>query len=342
LRTGRFDATRDLATVYPSIALSGALRFVVVSLPRRAGLLVFRTWVRYTRGNHEAHNGSEHLMADGPRYYRVSPKFWSSAERRGWDDDTRLLALYLLTCPHRTTEGIFRLPRKYVQADLEWSPQRFDERLMKLIADGFCLYDADAQVVLIMGAMKYQACANPNMAAGVVKRLAELPETSLTRDFKRLVERFDEQLAKQLPEGFGEPQALALTQALAPSPGESSPEGDSEDGESDADDPFPFEDFWSIYPARNGKRLGKANAEIEWRKLSYAERQRAMTGAEHLAASDQLPKDAERFLRRAKGGKGGFPFDDWQEPAEGQRSSTFTPPRDADYLEGWTGKVVGQ
>lgn len=284
-------------------------------------------------------------MADGPRYYRVSPKFWSSAERRGWDDDTRLLALYLLTCPHRTTEGIFRLPRKYVQADLEWSPQRFDERLGKLIADGFCKYDADAQVVLIMGAMKYQSCANPNMAAGVVKRLAELPETPLTSTFKRLAERFDEQLTKALPEGFGEPQALALalTQALAPSPGESSPDGDSEDGESGADDLSSFDEFWKVYPARNGKKIGKDNALIEWRKLKPSERERAMVGAKHLAASDQLPKDAERFLRRAKGGKGGFPFDDWQEPASGDaNSSTFTPPRDADYLEGWSGKVVGQ
>lgn len=255
-------------------------------------------------------------MADAPRYYRVSPKFWSTAERRGWDDDTRLLALYLLTCPHRTTEGIFRLPRKYVQADLEWSPQRFDERLRQLIDDGFCKYDADAQVVLVTGAMKYQACANPNMAAGVVKRLAELPETPLTCDFKRLAERFDEQLTKALPEGFGEPQALAQALALAPSPGESSTGVDVEGGESGADDLPSFDEFWDLYPPRNGKKLGKDNARIEWRKLKPDERARAMVGAKHLAASDQLPKDAERFLRRAKGGKGGFPFDDWQEPAK--------------------------
>ena len=76
-----------------------------------------------------------------------------------------------------------------------------------------------------------------------------------------------------------------------------------------------FEQFWDIYPARNGKKVGKTNALIEWRKLTLEERRRAYIGAKHLAASDQLPKDAERFIRRAKGGKGGFPFDDWQEPA---------------------------
>lgn len=261
-------------------------------------------------------------MADGPRYYRVSPKFWTSADRHGWDADTRLLALYLLTGPHRTTEGLFRLPRKYAQADLDWSAQQFDQRLRQLIEDGFCEYDDDAQVLLLVNAMKYQATANDNMVTGVLRRLAELPETHLAGTFKQLAERFDERLAKRLPEGFGESQALAL--ALAPSPGESSTEVDNEDGESDAEDPSDdaassFEQFWQVYPARGGRKAGRGNALIEWRKLSLENRRRAYRGAVNLAASDELPKDAERFLRRPKGGKGDYPFDDWQQVPEPSR-----------------------
>ena len=75
-----------------------------------------------------------------------------------------------------------------------------------------------------------------------------------------------------------------------------------------------FELFWQQYPKRNGKKIGKANSLIEWRKLSIGERRRAYLGAKHIAVADTLPKDPERFLRKAKGGKGGFPFDDWQEP----------------------------
>lgn len=85
-----------------------------------------------------------------------------------------------------------------------------------------------------------------------------------------------------------------------------------------ADEPDPvaetFEQFWKVYPPRKGRKDGKGNALIEWRKLTLEERRRAYRGAKHLAQSDQLPKDAERFLRRAKGGKGDFPFDDWQDP----------------------------
>jgi hypothetical protein len=263
-------------------------------------------------------------MADTPRYYRVSPKFWATAEQRGWDDDAKLLALYLLTGPHRTTEGIFRLPRKYAQADLDWSPQRFAERLGQLIADGFCDYDDDAQVVIVLGAMKYQSTANDNMVTAALRRLRELPETRLTSTFEQLAERFDQRLHQRLPEGFGEPQALALAPALAPSPGESSTQVDAADGESDAADPSAddaseFEAFWGQYPARGGKKLGKAAALVEWHKLTAEQRGRALVGARNLAASDQLPKDAERFLRRGKGGA--FPFDDWQEPAKPDRGA---------------------
>jgi hypothetical protein len=240
------------------------------------------------------------------RYYRVSPKFWSRAEQRGWDDDTRLLALYLLTCPHRTTEGMYRLPLKYAQADLEWSPQRLGERLQGLVDDGFCDYDHDAGVVLILGALKYQACANPNMAQAAVKRLAELPETPLRATFQQLAERFDQQLTKLLPEGFGEPQALPQAPAQPPSPGEPRPD-DRDDAEET------FEQFWAIYPERDGRKRGKSNALIEWRKLTLEERRRAYIGAKHLTQAGEMPKDAERFLRRPKGGKGDFPFDDYQE-----------------------------
>jgi len=74
-----------------------------------------------------------------------------------------------------------------------------------------------------------------------------------------------------------------------------------------------FEHFWSAYPDRDGRKRGKKNALIEWRRLNLDERRRAYIGATHLAASSDLPKDAERFLRRAKGGKGDFPFDDYQQ-----------------------------
>ena len=53
-------------------------------------------------------------------YWRVTPAFWGDEKVAGWNDDTRLLALYLLTCEHRTLEGLFRLPKGYIMADDLW------------------------------------------------------------------------------------------------------------------------------------------------------------------------------------------------------------------------------
>jgi len=107
----------------------------------------------------------------------------------------------------------------------------------------------------------------------------------------------------------------------------SSPDGDQHDsdGEIHTDDPpetatdqaaeqfEQFEHFWTAYPPRNGKKIAKAKALTQWRKLTLEQRRQATRGARNLAVSDQLPKDAHRFLRRDTGGE--FPFDDWQQPA---------------------------
>lgn len=87
-----------------------------------------------------------------------------------------------------------------------------------------------------------------------------------------------------------------------------------------------FDEFWQTYPARNGKKVGKANTRLEWVKLNAEQRQRAIDGARNLAASDQMPKDPERFLRRPKGGKGDWPFDDWQEAAQTSQARDGPPP----------------
>lgn len=74
-----------------------------------------------------------------------------------------------------------------------------------------------------------------------------------------------------------------------------------------------FERFWSVYPPRDGKRLGKAKAEGYWSKMTEAEHDEAIIGAGHLAAAIAAggkfgPPDAERWLRDRR-------WTEWQEPA---------------------------
>lgn len=75
----------------------------------------------------------------------------------------------------------------------------------------------------------------------------------------------------------------------------------------------PFDGFWRAYPARDGKRLGRAKSEDRWRRLTDAERESALVGATNLACAIAAggkfgPPDPERWLRDRR-------WEEWQEPA---------------------------
>lgn len=91
-----------------------------------------------------------------------------------------------------------------------------------------------------------------------------------------------------------------------------------EDGENKTEDARAanddgFDEFWAQYPARRGKKIGKADALVAWRKLKPEERRLASSAVVNYAAScntdGDLAKDAHRWLK-------GRLFEDWQTAAE--------------------------
>lgn len=82
----------------------------------------------------------------------------------------------------------------------------------------------------------------------------------------------------------------------------------------DACTPERFEKFWSAYPARHGKKLGKGPTRERFEKLTYDEQRAAWIGAKNLAVSIAAggtfgPPDPDRWLRDRR-------WEDWEEPAE--------------------------
>ena len=148
-------------------------------------------------------------MAEAPRYFRVATRFWTDEKSSCWDDDIKLLALYLLTCPHRTTEGIFRLPKSYALGDLGWSQRRLNAAWKVLVSGEFLQYDDKAQVALLTHALRYQAPENPNQMKAARKSFETLPATPLKARFlelaKQLAPVFHEALTKQLGEPLPKP-----------------------------------------------------------------------------------------------------------------------------------------
>jgi hypothetical protein len=117
-------------------------------------------------------------------HYRVSPKYWIKARRRGWNDAQTTLGLYLLTCEHRNLEGLYRLPKPYIAADLDWPARKVEETLAALCEAGFAAYDEDAQMVLIPKALKHQAPSTDNQIKGAIAQLERIPRTSLWDAFR--------------------------------------------------------------------------------------------------------------------------------------------------------------
>jgi hypothetical protein len=149
----------------------------------------------------------------GRPYNRVEHTIWLQP----WDNDVRLLAFYLLTCEHRTTEGLYRLPLAYVAEDLGWPQAKVAKRFQVLVAAGFVEHDPNAQVVLIVKALERQR-PNPNQAIAAIKKLRLLPQTPLRRRFYALAEASSPALAEAMREAFGEGFGEWLGDPLTPTP----------------------------------------------------------------------------------------------------------------------------
>lgn len=141
-------------------------------------------------------------------YVRFCPRFWIDEKVLSLSEDAKILLFYILTCPHRTVEGLFRLPKPYICADLEWSMERLAEPFAELLRQGFIRYDETVGVILIINALKYQYPENPNQIKSALAKLAELPETPLLKELQGL--------AEGLAEGFGKPPTPTPTPTPTP------------------------------------------------------------------------------------------------------------------------------
>jgi hypothetical protein len=97
------------------------------------------------------------MSAPGWSYNTVDVSFWDDEKVRSWTDDGRTLAIYLLTCSHRTAEGFYRLPATVALDDLKWQRDRWDAAVAELAETDFADYDAGPRLVLVRKGLKYHA-----------------------------------------------------------------------------------------------------------------------------------------------------------------------------------------
>lgn len=120
-------------------------------------------------------------------YGKVHTTFWSSPTIRALSEDGRTLAFYLLTSPHSTSAGVFRLPDGYVCEDLQWSSERVSEGFRELFAKGFANRCGTTKWVWIVKHFDWNPPENPNQRKAAAKIAQSIPdECAWKPDFMRV------------------------------------------------------------------------------------------------------------------------------------------------------------
>ena len=124
-------------------------------------------------------------------YGKVHTSYWTSSNIRAMSEDGRALAMYLLTCPHGTIAGVFRLPDGYACEDLQWDSERVKKGFAELFQNGFANRCETTKWVWIAKHFEWNPPENPNQkkAAATVSRAGLLSITSSRkrlRDFRSM------------------------------------------------------------------------------------------------------------------------------------------------------------
>lgn len=114
-------------------------------------------------------------------YGRVHTAFWTSADIQALSDDGRMLALYLLTSPHSTIAGVFRLPDAYVSDDLGWAFERVSNGLQELTGRGFVTLCRASKWVFLRKFLVWNPPEGPNQWKAVRKIAESIPSSCVFR-----------------------------------------------------------------------------------------------------------------------------------------------------------------
>lgn len=109
-------------------------------------------------------------------YGKVHTSFWTSANIRAMSEDGRALAMYLLTCPHGTIAGVFRLPDGYACEDLQWDSERVNKGFVELLENGFANRCETTKWVWVAKHFEWNQPENPNQKKAATKVANQIPD----------------------------------------------------------------------------------------------------------------------------------------------------------------------
>jgi hypothetical protein len=118
-------------------------------------------------------------------YGVVHSTYWTSATSHDFSDDAKLLGCYLLTGPHSSALGCFRMPDGYVTDDLIWNIERVKKGFNELSQKGWADRCETTKWVLIRNYLKFNPPQNPNQVVSLRRLASQVPENcTLINDLK--------------------------------------------------------------------------------------------------------------------------------------------------------------
>jgi len=219
-------------------------------------------------------------------YGKVHSSFWSSQTIRGMSDDGRMLALYLMTSPHTTIAGVFRLPDGYACEDLGWSCGRLSKGFAELFAKGFANRCETTKWVWIVKHLDWNPPENPNQRKAAAKVAKSVPvECAWKQAFMRVcgpLLGFEHEEIDNPSETVTEP-LLNQEQEQEQEQKENTSSGKPDlkarqDG---------FVRFWAVWP-KSDRKVAKAECEKRWRSRGLeADADRIVRHVESMSRSKQ-------------------------------------------------------
>ncbi len=151
-------------------------------------------------------------------YGKVHSSFWTSLTVRTMSEDARTLAMYLLTSPHGTIAGVFRLPDGYVCEDLQWDSKRVCKGFAELFGKGFANRCDTTKWVWITRHLVWNKLENPNQKKSAQKIAQSIPDQcawkqDYMRDSADIMDMEYEPL-RNPSETVPQPVTVAVTEAV--------------------------------------------------------------------------------------------------------------------------------
>lgn len=124
------------------------------------------------------------------QYAAIAPTFWNGEtgkKIRQKGVEAQVVALYLVTSPHRNALGLYYLPKILIAHETGLPFKGASKALRSLIEAGFCTYDEASEVVFVYEMAKYQIGKQlkpgDNRVKWINEKYSELPKNPFLGDF---------------------------------------------------------------------------------------------------------------------------------------------------------------